>query len=394
MRTNKSTPVNRSSLSHGHTHPVFALDIQPLASGLYQIVSCSSDGQVCVWTENNLHRPLHDVQLTNMRPGMGGAAAGAGGLDGSSGGVGVGVGSSREELTTTCFDLPSRDTNTLLLGSDEGRIYKARLHEAAPADRVYDVIHAHDAPMTSLQFHPSYKSSAAAGATAANDLFLTSSYDWTVKLWSNKLSKPLFVFEAARDYVHAAAWCPSNPYIFAAGDGTGKLDVWSLGQDAAAGDDVDVPLLSVQVGAPAEVDAAGVPLPASSPNAAGAAGSGADAAADLTTALRPNHAISALKWNHTGSMIACGQFDAHSAALRSVPRISFCFVAFRRLLRFFFCFCFLSSHPTAYRCVSFFHLSILSVLLVRRRVFRRSASVRRVERRVHADARGHGQILR
>ena len=330
MRTNKSTPVNRSSLSHGHTHPVFALDIQPLASGLYQIVSCSSDGQVCVWTENNLHRPLHDVQLTNMRPAAGGAA-GAGGLDGSS----SGVGSSREELTTTCFDLPSRDTNTLLLGSDEGRIYKARLHEAAAADRVYDVIHAHDAPMTSLQFHPSYKSSGAGGASAANDLFLTSSYDWTVKLWSNKLSKPLFVFEAARDYVHAAAWCPSNPYIFAAGDGTGKLDIWSLGQDAAAGDDVDVPLLSVQVGAAAEVDAAGVPLPASSPNAAGTAGSGADGAADLATALRPNHAISALKWNHTGSMIACGHRKqiTNTAPCCSLPR----FVSFRCMWSSRFC---------------------------------------------------------
>jgi dynein intermediate chain len=90
MRQNKQTPVNRSSLSHGHTHPVFSMAIQTLNSGLYQIVSCSSDGQVCVWTENNLHKPLYDIQLINMRGSAGGE---------QSGGAMLG---SKEDITTTC----------------------------------------------------------------------------------------------------------------------------------------------------------------------------------------------------------------------------------------------------------------------------------------------------
>lgn len=339
---NRHTPVNRSSLSSGHTHPIFALDIQPLASGLFQIVSASSDGQVCLWTENNLHRPLHDIQLTNMRGNTAGAGASASADSSSGGGINLG---SKDELTTTCFDLPGRDTNTLILGSDEGRIYKARLHDATAAgsgsasgaaansaagsvgggglssgglhgDRIYEQIQAHEAPMTALQFHPTFKSSTAGGSAAGqptNDLFLTASFDWTVKLWSNKLSRPLYTFESSRDYVHAAAWCPTNPYVFASGDGTGHLDIWSLAGKGEGEDAGEVPTVSVQVGAgggSGAQSAAGagaeiVPPVSASPAPGADPSSAADSSSSL---LRPNHAaISAIKWNDTGSLIAAGQ---------------------------------------------------------------------------------------
>lgn len=44
-----------------------------------------------------------------------------------------------------------------------------------------------------------------------SDIYLTSSYDWTCKLWSAKLGKPLFTFESARDYVYDVQWSPSHP---------------------------------------------------------------------------------------------------------------------------------------------------------------------------------------
>jgi len=314
MRTSKSTPVNRSSLSHGHTHPVFSIAIQPLASGLFHIVSASSDGQVCIWNENNLHRPLHDIQLVNLRGGMG---MGMGGLlSGASDVVSSGL-SSRDDLTTTCFDLPARDTQTIVLGSDEGRIYKARLHEAKDSERIYEQIHAHDAPMTHIEFHPSSKLvgssnlagsgvGGAAGSSATPDLFLTSSYDWTVKLWSTKLSKPLYVFEGARDYVYSAAWCPSNPYVFASADGTGKLDVWSLGQDNA-GDESEVPLVSVQVGAQDDGNAANNTLASPTASASATPSTTLSDNSDPTAqAPGRTHAVSKIRWNDAGNMIACG----------------------------------------------------------------------------------------
>jgi WD40 repeat protein len=200
----------------------------------------------------------------------------------------------------------------MILGSDEGRIYKARMHEQKENERIYESIQAHDAPMTAIEFHPSVsRGNTTAGQTGSADLFLTASYDWTVKLWSHKLSRPLYTFESARDYVYSAAWCPTNPYVFASGDGTGRMDLWSLG---GAGDETDMPALSVQVGGantstslPGHHNSASVSMATSPTSASGA--SATDAGADPTAAptnLRQNHAISKLKWNEVGSMIACG----------------------------------------------------------------------------------------
>ncbi|CAG8654521.1 14087_t:CDS:2, partial [Acaulospora morrowiae] len=83
-------------------------------------------------------------------------------------------------------------------------------------------------------------------------LYLTSSVDWTVKLWRAKsISKPststqniapLYSFEGADDYVYDVKWSPSHPAIFASVDGTGKFALWNLNVDA------EVPIVSTQVG--------------------------------------------------------------------------------------------------------------------------------------------------
>jgi len=204
----KNTPINRTSLSHGHTHPAYALATVPVVNKLHNLVSVSTDGHLCVWSDNNLHDPSTEVQLKFK--------------DG------------KEEITTTSFDFPGRDTNSIVLGSDEGYIYKARIYDK---EGIYEAEKAHDAPITNVQFHPSHKNS------DLSDLYLTSSYDWTVKLWSNKLNKPLYTFESARDYVFDVRWSPIHPSLFCMGDGTGRLDLWNINQAH------DVPMFSTQVDA-------------------------------------------------------------------------------------------------------------------------------------------------
>jgi len=46
-----------------------------------------------------------------------------------------------------------------------------------------------------------------------------------------KENKPLYSFEDNSDYVYDVAWSPVHPALFAAVDGTGKLDLWNLNQD-------------------------------------------------------------------------------------------------------------------------------------------------------------------
>jgi dynein intermediate chain len=128
-------------------------------------------------------------------------------------------------------------------------------------------VKAHSAPITNVHCHPLHKSKP--GASNLANFYLTSSYDWTVKLWNSKLKRPLLTFESSRDYVYDVQWSPSHPAVFASGDGTGKIDVWNLNTDT------EVPMYTTKI-----------------PEAPGAGGEIA--------------ALSRLRWSHDGKYLAAG----------------------------------------------------------------------------------------
>ena len=69
-------------------------------------------------------------------------------------------------------------------------------------------------------------------STDASNLLLSSSYDWTVKLWSPKFrQESIWSFEAAEDYIYDVAWSPTNPTLFSSVDGEGYIDLWDLSKD-------------------------------------------------------------------------------------------------------------------------------------------------------------------
>jgi len=200
----KTTPVNRTSLSSGHTLPVYALELVSVVNRLHNIVSMSTDGHLCVWSDNNLHNCSKEVHMKH----------------------------GKEEITTTSFAFPKTTQNSLIMGSDEGWLYKGHVYDN---EGIYDAFQAHKAPITSVQYHPSQKNNNLA------EYFLTASFDWTVKLWSNKINRPLLTFESARDYVLDVQWSPVHPALFAMGDGTGRLDIWNISGDS------DVPSLTAHI---------------------------------------------------------------------------------------------------------------------------------------------------
>ena len=70
------------------------------------------------------------------------------------------------------------------------------------------------------------------GGNTFSDLFLSCGADWTTKLWTTSQSdEPLLVFNQCKDYVYSAKWHPTNPSIFATGDGSGYIDLWDLNRD-------------------------------------------------------------------------------------------------------------------------------------------------------------------
>jgi dynein intermediate chain len=195
----------------------------PLVNRLHNIVSVSTDGHLCVWSDNSLHEPSLELDLKAVDTGDAKRA--------------------KDEVTTNSFAFAGRDTNTIVLGSDEGMLYRARLYDKPGTSEtagIYSAIAAHDAPITAVEFHPVIPKAPG----YVSDLYLTSSYDWTCKLWSHKSDKPLMTFESARDYIFDVQWSPVHPALFATGDGTGRLDLWNISGEA------DVPEVKVQLEAP------------------------------------------------------------------------------------------------------------------------------------------------
>jgi WD40 repeat protein len=89
---------------------------------------------------------------------------------------------------------------------------------------VTETYEGHQGPVTGISAH------SVQGAVDFSHLVLTSSFDWTVKLWSVKENRPLYSFEDNGDYVYDVAWSPVHPALFATVDGTGRLDLWDLNQ--------------------------------------------------------------------------------------------------------------------------------------------------------------------
>lgn len=132
-----------------------------------------------------------------------------------------------------------------MFGTEEGTVYLGQRYDRAGAKAGIShesLYRGHAGPVTSLDFHPN------TGSIDFSDLFLTTSVDWTVKLWRSRPSgksaksasldpevRPLQSFEEADDYVFDARWHPQHPALFASVDGTGKFDLWNLNQDLEVG---------------------------------------------------------------------------------------------------------------------------------------------------------------
>jgi dynein intermediate chain len=187
--------------------------------------------------------------------------------------------SKTDEVAITTLDFPSNETSTFWVGTEEGNVYQANRYDRAGAKaglNQHDIYKGHSAPVTRLSFHPGQ------GSVDFSDLFLTSSVDWTVKLWRSRAGAtgggagasqgmeaneragegrtnglgsqggvgvsgrggggpmpaggptsipPIHSFEEATDYVYDVRWHPVNPAVFGTVDGTGKFDLWNLNVD-------------------------------------------------------------------------------------------------------------------------------------------------------------------
>ncbi|CAJ0858483.1 21919_t:CDS:2, partial [Entrophospora sp. SA101] len=208
----KSLPVHKTPLSAaGHTHPVYSMQMVGTQNA-HNLLTASTDGLETLELVHTDHSKTNEVSITSL-------------------------------------GFPDNETAAFFVGTEEGNLYQANRYGRAGGKagiNPYDTYKGHWGPITGLHFHP------LVGPVDFSDMFLTSSVDWTVKLWRAKsISKPshspqtiapIYSFEGADDYVYDVKWSPTHPALFGSVDGTGKFSVWNLN------DETEVPIASTQVG--------------------------------------------------------------------------------------------------------------------------------------------------
>ncbi|KAJ4482179.1 WD40-repeat-containing domain protein [Lentinula aciculospora] len=221
----KHLPVLKTPLSaSGHTHPVYSIQMVGTQNA-HNLITSSTDGTVCSWLVDMLAQPQETQELIHAGHNKTG------------------------EVAITAMDFPDNETTAFWVGTEEGNVYQANRYDRAGAKaglNQYDVYKAHAGPVMGLHFHPT------SGSVDFSDLFLTSSVDWTVKLWRAKsLAKPsttphaissLYSFDESDDPVYDVKWHPTHPAVFGAVDGSGKFDLWNLNMDT------EVPVVQTSVG--------------------------------------------------------------------------------------------------------------------------------------------------
>ncbi|KAG1652962.1 Cytoplasmic dynein 1 intermediate chain 2 [Nymphon striatum] len=210
-RSNKRTPVQRSPLTAAaHTHPVYCAKVVGTQNA-HNLISISTDGKFCSWSLDMLSAPQDSMELQHKQS---------------------------KAVAVTSLSFPPGDVNNFAIGSEEGSVYTACRHGSKAG--ILDSFEGHQGPVTGIDIHNSQ------GQIDFSHLFLTSSFDWTIKLWSLKENKYLYSFEDNGDYVYDVSWSPIHPALFAAVDGMGRIDLWNLNNDT------EVPTAGVIVdGAPA-----------------------------------------------------------------------------------------------------------------------------------------------
>eukprot|EP00602_Paraphysomonas_sp_CaronLab_P005242 CAMPEP_0185037642 /NCGR_PEP_ID=MMETSP1103-20130426/32359_1 /TAXON_ID=36769 /ORGANISM="Paraphysomonas bandaiensis, Strain Caron Lab Isolate" /LENGTH=703 /DNA_ID=CAMNT_0027575719 /DNA_START=47 /DNA_END=2155 /DNA_ORIENTATION=- len=221
-RVSTSRPAHRSSIAgKGHKHPVFSMCLSKSSAGSVTLITASTDGTLCQWDLNNLTDPISITCLT--APPISLLASNHKEKDSTDQASSI----DSKPISVSCMELgPDEDSRKLIVGSEGGTlsVLSLPLKNTGHVDQVA----AHFGMVTAIHVNPST-------SKAFKDLIITSSVDWTVKLWNiehiNPKAQPLMEFTGSSfDYVCGVRWSPMHPGLFSAITSGGMLLLWNVCQ--------------------------------------------------------------------------------------------------------------------------------------------------------------------
>nr|XP_012420420.1 PREDICTED: cytoplasmic dynein 1 intermediate chain 2 isoform X6 [Odobenus rosmarus divergens] len=195
-RSNKRTPVQRTPLSAAaHTHPVYCVNVVGTQNA-HNLISISTDGKICSWSLDMLSHPQDSMELVHKQS---------------------------KAVAVTSMSFPIGDVNNFVVGSEEGSVYTACRHGSKAG--ISEMFEGHQGPITGIHCH------AAVGAVDFSHLFVTSSFDWTVKLWTTKVPTASISVEG-NPALNRVRWTHSGREI-AVGDSEGQIVIYDVGEQIA-----------------------------------------------------------------------------------------------------------------------------------------------------------------
>lgn len=200
VRSGCRTPVQRTLVSAAaDSAPVLGVQVIHTDS-THSLATMSADNRMRFWSLDKLTSPLDCVQLHDHRST-----------------------SDSVEPEPTCFSfVAGGSSGTFVVGNDAGVACVGARQRDASARAYEAAFRAHRECITGVDCHD------VAGPIDLSCYFLTSSTDWTVKLWNVTDSRPLLSLVDNMTYICDVRWSPAHPAVFAAGDFAGFLNVWNL----------------------------------------------------------------------------------------------------------------------------------------------------------------------
>jgi WD40 repeat protein len=94
------------------------------------------------------------------------------------------------------------------------------------SDNYYETYYGHTGPIYKIRCNPFWHSQECA-------IFMTCSYDWTVRIWKTKeLSEKLVCHEMSnKEQVNDVQWSPHTSSVFASVTNDGRIEIWDLKKD-------------------------------------------------------------------------------------------------------------------------------------------------------------------
>ncbi|CAB1412429.1 unnamed protein product [Pleuronectes platessa] len=193
-------PVHKSTAKTGkHTEPVWQVRWQKNdMDNNHNFYSVSSDGRVVSWTLVKNELLCTDIIRLSVN------AA-----------VSEGTEDAQLPMFTcgTAFDFHKQIDSLFLVGTEGGKIHKC---SKTYSSHILETYNAHTMAVDAVKwncFHPK--------------VFISSSLDWTVKIWNHTVNTPLLTFDL-NAAVGDVSWSPSSSTVFGAVTEDGKVHVFDL----------------------------------------------------------------------------------------------------------------------------------------------------------------------